>query len=575
MKTFQHFIYFLFLCIWILWGGNKGQAQSIQFKESEEQIEIENGKITVSFQKKNADLLALKNAAGLSLLGKNGRGYLLGPGFSMYPSNFKIVRQNKELIELSFYHEASNHFQYDLHYVIKKNDPGLYCFLVQSHKATDSAGYFGQTRWGIRADESIFNYHLVRDSIQGIMPAMRDLKKDIQDWTFELGPDSFYTKYDYADYIEDRHVHGMAGTESHQGLFVMQASHEYLNGGPTKQYQNVHSTPFLINMFNCGHFLSDIRKGDDKIEGDWTKLNGPFYLYTNTGSSIQSMWKDAKERALQEQKSWPYHWMEHENYPLSRGTLIGQLFNGKNPATEGTQVILAGPDYDWQAQSQGYIFNTKTGPAGKFKLDHVRAGTYTLYAFGSNQTVEFQKKDIQIYAAKTKDLGKFGWPVSTAKTLWQLGIADRSTKGFKMSNWKRNYANFKKPPAHIRFTIGKDDPAESWYYAQTKAGAWEILFPLENNISDTVLLEIAFAGVARNPLLEIECNGESIEKFTHLGNDASVYRSAMSGGYYQLKQVYIDGKKLRVGENILSFKLPNPKPGAGIMYDAIKLSIPK
>jgi rhamnogalacturonan endolyase len=189
-----------------------------------------------------------------------------------------------------------------------------------SHKASDLPGIYGQTRWGLRASENYFDYHLVRDSIQGPMPAKSDLEEGdkIQDWTFTLADGTVYTKYNYADYIDGRHVHGMAGEKSGLGLFVIQASHEYLNGGPTKQYQNVHSGPFLINMFKCGHFLSDIAASEGPIPGDWVKLHGPFLLYANKAKTIKDIWADAKAQSQKEISQWPYQWMNHSEYPLER-----------------------------------------------------------------------------------------------------------------------------------------------------------------------------------------------------------------------------------------------------------------
>ncbi|NOT94511.1 polysaccharide lyase family protein [Ferruginibacter sp.] len=546
-------------------------SQKVQLQDNGETVQLSNGRVSFSFNKSNADISAIVNRNNISLLGKKGRAYLLGPGFSMFPAAFTVVRNTDSLIELSFFHDASNHFQYDLHYILRSGDAGIYCFLEQSHRAGDSTGDYGQTRWGLRADENLFDYHLVRDSIQGPMPKMAELKNEVQDWTFKLADSSYYTKYDYADYIEGRHVHGMAGQKSGLGIFVINASHEYLNGGPTKQYQNVHSDPYLINMFNCGHFLSDVRKGDNKIDDDWKKLDGPFFLYVTEGKNIAAIWNDAKQKATKEKNLWPYQWMQHNNYPLVRGEATGQIMINDKPAMAGTQVILAAAGSNWQAQSRGYIYYCRTTAEGKFLIKNIRTGKYTLYAYGSNQTEELVKTNVSITEEVTTVMGKIKWyPKSNGEKLWQLGIADRRTAGFKLANSKRNYEVFLKPPAELNFTIGKSKENKDWYYAQTKEGNWNILFNNSKAFTDTATLTIAVSGCARNPQLDIFVNG-TIVSTLKMGNDASVYRSAIAGGYYQLKEIKFAASLLQQGENKITLNMKVAKHGAGVMYDAIKL----
>ncbi|GGH75761.1 rhamnogalacturonan endolyase [Filimonas zeae] len=554
----------------LLFYGATGNAQ-LTVATNGNTVTLQNQLAAFSFNTTTADLTAIVNHKGTSLLGKKGRGYLLGPGFSMSPCTYSLLRKTDSLIEIAFDHAASNHFHYSLHYIIRPNVSGIYCYLVQSHKAGDSAGIYGQTRWGIGANESLFNYHLVRDSIQGPMPPMASLtdSSKIQDWTYRLADGTVYTKYNYADYIADRHVHGMAGTQSGLGLFVIQASHEYLNGGPTKQYQNVHATPYLICMFNCGHFLSDKRKSDDVITGDWRKVDGPFLLYTNEGSSTDALWTNAKQQATQEIAQWPYIWMQHPDYPLQRGTVNGTLLLQGQPAA-GANIILAAPGYDWQAQTSGYIYYSKTDKQGNFSLPHVRAGQYTLYAYGCNQTEQFTKAGIAVEAHTTTSTGSLLWqPVKHGATLWQLGIADRTTSGFNLSNHSREYGLFNLVPDTLDFTIGKNQVAD-WYYAQTKPGNWNIHFPLTRNYKKGATLTIAIAGAAKNSTLRVLVNGRQVSTYKP-GNDASVYRSAVAGGYYQLLEIPFDSKLLTSGNNTITLQLPDVKNGGGIMYDAIKL----
>jgi rhamnogalacturonan endolyase len=555
--------------------ATRAVAQAPTLKEDARTVTLANSFLSFSFNKSNADITAITTAKDASLLGKQGRGYLLGPGFSMSPSTYRLVRQTGELVEIAFNNHAGNHFTYDLHYVMLKDVPGIYCFLVQSHKAGDSTGSFGQTRWGIRADEALFDYHLVRDSIQGPMPKMAELKteNEIQDWTFKMADGTVYTKYNYADYIDGRYVHGMAGRQSGLGLFVIQASHEYLNGGPAKQYQNVHSNPYLICMFNCGHFLSDTRKGDDKISDEWVKVQGPFLLYVNSGTSIEAIWKDAKQQSIKERDQWPYKWMDNSNYPLARATASGRIFMDKTPVKAGVQVILADGKHDWQAQSRGYIYSGRTNARGEFMIPDIRPGVYTLYAYGNNEMEELRVDNITIQS--NHSFGDIQWkPARNGRLAWQIGEADRRTTGFVYAAHARTYGLFDSVPANLVYTIDGNKQASNWYYAQTQPGTWKISFTNETKLNGKAVLTIAMAGVAKNPLLEIYVNEEKIASLNKLGNDASVYRSAIAGGYYQQHAITFDAALLKQGMNTISLSLPNVKHGGGIMYDAIKLELP-
>jgi rhamnogalacturonan endolyase len=552
--------------------GLSAQHKTVKLEDTGSDIRLSNDLLTFVFNKKTASLDEIRQN-GRNLLGDGyGNGYLMGPGFSMRPSAFKVERQTSDLVEISFTHEAANGYFFELHYVLLSGESGIYCFLEQYHHTGSPDGGFGQIRWGLRADSTLFDYHLVRDDIQGRMPQFSEFKKKIQDWTYQLADGSYYTKYDYADYIEGRHVHGMAGTKSGKGIFVIQASHEYLNGGPTKQFNTVHSNPFLIMMFQCDHFLLDKKKDEGPVNGEWEKLGGPFFLYVNSGENISEIWTDAKQKAREEVSKWPYKWMNHPDYPLQRGSVSGTLLVNGKPASHA-QVVLAAPGVDWQAQSKGYIFAVRADDEGKFSLLNVRPGTYSLYAYTNDVMEELCMNDIVVTDNKTNDLNNLRWnPKQFGEKLWQIGIADRSTRGFKLSDHKRYYGLFNEVPEHLTFTIGKSKEANDWFYAQTKSGNWDVKFNLKKSIAKECLLTLGLAGSAKNPRLEVWVNNTKVGEY-YFGNDHTVYRSAILGGYYQQQEVHFPATLLRDGENTISFRLPNVKYGGGIMYDAIKLEL--
>ena len=128
------------------------------------------------------------------------------------------------------------------------------------------------------------------------------------------------------------------------------------------------------------------------------------------------------------------------------------------------------------------------------------------------------------------------------------------------------------PPADLDFTIGKSKEIDDWYYAQTKPGSWKVHFNTDSDYMGNATLTVAFAGSAKNPKLEVSVNDHLVGTL-YMGNDASVYRSAVLSGYYQKEEIKFPANLLRKGNNTISLHLPNVKPGGGIMYDAIKLEV--
>ena len=572
MSSFRLSLLICLLALFVL----PGYAQGLKIKENSGEVTLSNNYLSVTFDKIKGAIVRIKYGKHSNILGDAGSAYLNGPNFSMNPSTYSFKRRQDDLIEISFDHlDKHSNLRYKLHYVMKDGVSGIYCYLLMEHRDEYPPGTYGQTRWGLRASEKYFDYHLVRDSIQGPMPAKADLDEGekIQDWTFKMDDGNIYTKYDYADYIDGRHVHGMAGQSSGLGMFTIQASHEYLNGGPTKQYQNVHAGPFLINMFKCGHFLSDLRDESENraITGSWKKLHGPFLLYLNSGKGIAEIWQDAKVQAEKERAQWPYSWMQHADYPLTRGTVKGQIVLAAGKKLANSTVLLAQPG-DWQSQSLDYLFSGKTDGSGNFSLNNVRPGTYTLYAFGANIADELSRELIEVKAGEITDLKKIEWtPESNGEMLWQIGLADRRTTGFKLSDHKREYGLFELPPANLTFRPGQSKENEDWFYAQTKRGSWDIEFINNKTYLGQATLTFGIAGAARSPSLEVWVNTHLVGTFKNLGNDASTYRSAVAGGYYQKKKLSFPSSYLTKGKNTVSLKLVKVNPKGGIMYDTIIL----
>jgi rhamnogalacturonan endolyase len=389
----------------------------------------------------------------------------------------------------------------------------------------------------------------------------------LQNETFRLPDGTVYTKYDWASYVAQDHVHGVTGSGA--GVWLIPASREYYNGGPMKQELTVHvesstGDGVVLNMLAATHF------GNPSIAIPSGKIFGPWLVYFNNGSS-----SDAVARAAAEEAAWPYSWLSNPSYPLSRTTVSGRLALADGRPAAGAMVTLAAPGGNLYAQGSGYMFSSQADAGGNFTIPRVRPGSYSLYAFSTggslgDVTDQLERDGIGV-SGSSQSLGTVTWsPPAHARALWQIGTADRTAGEFRLGGLPRQYGLWNQVPANLTYTIGSSTPASGWYYAQTQVGTWTIAFNLGSVPSGNAFLTIAFAAASRNPALTVGVNGASVGSFS-FGNDQAIYRSANRSGSYQLGQVVFPASDLRAGANTVTVQLTGVTSGGGIMYDTVKL----
>ncbi|CAK9249880.1 unnamed protein product [Sphagnum jensenii] len=455
----------------------------------------------------------------------------------------------------------------ELHYVVFNDVNGIYSYFVAT-----GIGEVGEFRTLYRVDGNMFrNGHNAERS--GAFPTLDDIKKatKLQDQTFALADGkTIHSKYDWASYVADDHVHGVYGEE--HGVWLITSSHEYFNGGPMKQELMVHvesstGDGVVLNMLSAGHF------GTPAVKIPNGKIYGPWLLYFNDGSI-----DDAEKMAKTEATQWPYKWLSNPHYPLSRSTVTGTLnLKDKRPAS-GAMIVLAKPGGDLYSQGTDYIFYSKADSSGVFSIPHVRPGTYSLYAFATGGSIgditdQFEKDNVKVEGSHT-DVGALTWsPPQYSHILWQIGTADRKVTEFKLGNLPRQFGLFKKVAPTLTYTIGKSKPSEDWYYAQTQAGNWTVDFNVDKTYSGNAHLTVATAGQARKATVEIVVNGHVIQTLPSYTNDASIYRCANPSGYYHLAVVSFLASHLKTGANSLTFHATHVDDGGGKMYDTIKLEV--
>ena len=467
-------------------------------------------------------------------------------------------------------------------YVMKKGVSGIYAYAILD--GSSSYSELHEARFGWRVNPDIFNYAWVSDTQKGAMPTPTQMKnptETVQDATFKLSDGSIYTKYDWANFVKDDQLHGIMGDGI--GAWLISPSTEWVNGGPTKQELTVHATdttPIILQTLHSSHFGA----GEAVLTGsDDKKIFGPALFYVNSGSTQDAMVADAKSMASAEVEAWPYSWFTNNadiksglvSVASERGTVSGKVNIDERFETTTVQVVLTQGTEKPLLDNNGYQYYTEATVGNTFQIKNVRPGTYQLYVYALNggATGTYTKSNVSV-GSGTNDLGTIEWDTDgVSEVLWRIGDADRTTKGFKLSDEKRHYGVWESVPETLTYTVGTSSESD-WYYAQVKnEGIWNIKFNYTESADAALRLTIATAGASQTPKLEVKMNDNSLSSSSiAFNNDAAIYRSGVLGGRDSLIVLKVPAEYMNQGENTLSLKVWNlgSKIG-GVMYDCIKL----
>ncbi|HVX85722.1 MAG TPA: polysaccharide lyase family protein [Phycisphaerae bacterium] len=564
------------------------QSPDVTLKDNGPTVTLSNGLISFTAAKADATIRDMHLGDSPNLAGRGAYFAVVNSGghdgWDVHNAAFKILRQSPDLVELSF-DAPIGHIHFDQHYILRRGDSGFYVFVVMKHAAADPPESNEQIRWSFYLNNQLFNFQQSTDKEQGLIPNMPG-GKQVQDATEQYPDGTIYTKYNYVNYIEEDDVHGICGDAAHgggkYGAYIIMPSKEYLQT-PTKQDITVHGGPIIHRFLVSGHF-EPRELTRQPITGDWTKLNGPWFVYLNSGPTPQAMWTDAKAQFKNQESQWPYQWMQNPDYPLQRADITGTLtLDPSHAPAKNALIVLTQPSppaADWQVETLNYIFSTRADDTGHFTLSHVRPGSYTLYAMIPGVTDQFRKDNITVPTSGTLNLGDLHFtPTTYAEKIFQIGDASWRATGFNMSDLPRQFG-FTDPsgaarpwtskiPATLDFTIGKSDPAKDWYVAQANPGNWTIHFDLPSVPTGNAILTLGIAGQTRSPTLQLLANDKPIGDYKG-GNSSAAYRSAIQGSsYHETKIFKFPTSTLHPGQNTLTLHLT-----AGVInYDCIKLEL--
>jgi rhamnogalacturonan endolyase len=473
----------------------------------------------------------------------------------------------------------------ELRFALGRGESGVYTYCIFDHPATYAATTITEARFCAKLAD-FFDWMSVADDEHHHKHYPASLREG--------------DKYVYTTNQFNNRAFGWSSASKKVGFFLVNASMEYMSGGPTKveflghRDTNRIAAPCVLNYWRSSHYGGaevSVAAGEK-----WSKVIGPFMLYVNAGEDPQAMYKDARAQVAKESAKWPYAWVNDVNFPTSaqRATVKGQLVlnDPLMPAAKMSNVTvgLTAPAYrspgngrpvDWQRDAKNYQFWVRGSDDGTFAIPAVRPGSYTLHAFADGVLGEFARADVAVEGGKALDLGQLNWtPVRRGVPLWEIGIPNRSGKEFFQGDafWKPNisqsYATLF--PNDITYTVGKSDYTKDWFFQHVPRGpgratTYSVIFDVANAPKGRATLRIAFAGnEARS--LAVTMNGQPAGQLTMLTTDGTLSRHG-SHGLWNERDLSFDAALMKPGQNTLKLTVPGGPATAGAIYDYVRLEL--
>lgn len=491
----------------------------------------------------------------------------------------------------------------DIRYSLGQGESGIYTYCIFNHKPEYAFTMLGEARFAAKLAD-FFDWMSV--------DAERDLHYPK---TLHAGD-----KYIYTALQSENPAFGWSSTTENVGLFFINASMEYMSGGPTKveflghRDTNPVAAPTVLNYWRSSHYGG----AEVNVAGgeDWSKMIGPFMIYVNSGSGPEEIYNDAKSQAGKEKEKWPYSWVDNSAYPTAeeRATVKGQLVlndEGSDAHIANLMVGLTAPAYtsprlsnedsapvvDWQRDAKFYQFWTKgNADDGLFEIANVRPGKYTLHAIADGVLGEFIAEGVTVKTGESLDLGKLEWkPVRHGKQLWDIGIPNRTIteffKGDEYDDPSISIEYAKLFPNDVNYTIGESDYTKDWFFAHVphiedpdakpspyrgvdspgRATPYTVTFNLPSAPQGKATLRLAICGTGTKSL-DVKVNGKNAGTVDNLKGDSAIPRHGKQGIWYE-RELSFDAGLMQQGKNTLVITVLAGPVNNGIMYDYIRLEL--
>jgi rhamnogalacturonan endolyase len=251
----------------------------------------------------------------------------------MHARVVKIVKNTPDLVHFALIDTNSPYLED--HYVMLKGESGIHPYVIIKGQ------FGGEMRTMYRFDMSILDWTWTPERI-GQQKSYEYLQSistigNMGDETWRLPDGSVYSKYDWVLYYSEAPMWGHFGHGF--GAFFMPVSTEAYAGGPLRQELAVHQDALILNYIGGGHFSGGGSAGGRTGE----KIFGPWYVYINAGPTTNAIITDALKVAAEEQKKWPYQWVEEPLFPVKRTTVTGQLKISHDRSAAYACIILGQP----------------------------------------------------------------------------------------------------------------------------------------------------------------------------------------------------------------------------------------